>query len=81
MTVLDLAAFRTNDIRNCSTDGLVDLQAITINPAQPVRERFSSFMEKINNPYLFKVGGIAVAIRYVGEKTLFNSLLDSLSLQ
>lgn len=81
MTALDLAAFRSNDIRNCNINRLVDLQAITINPALPVRERFSSFMEKINNPYLFKVGGIAISIRYVGENTLFNSLLDSLSIQ
>ena len=81
MTAFDLAAFRTNDIRDCNTNSLVDLQSITINPALQVKERFSSFMEKINNPYLFKVGSIAVAIRYVGEKTLFNSLLDSLSFQ
>lgn len=78
MTCRDLAAMKLSHIQDCDTSQLVDLQTIQIDPALPLRERFSSFMEKIKNPYLFKVGGVSVAVRYAGEKTLFASLVDFL---
>ena len=68
---------KSESIRDCDTSRLVDLQTVAINPALPLRERFSSFMEGIKNPYLFKIGGLSVGVRYVGDKPLMNALADS----
>ena len=36
------------------------------------------FAEQVKNPYLFKVGNIAVKVEYCGEKTLSDSLASVL---
>lgn len=41
-----------------------------IDVALPREERIRSFMERVDDPYRFMSGNIAVNVRYVGDRTI-----------
>lgn len=56
------------DIRTCNKDELVDITTIEIDKSKPPAERIMDFIEKVKNPYLFKVGDVAVKLQFSQEK-------------
>lgn len=77
VTKRELARWAEVDINTCDPGELTELQDLIIDPALPAAERMSRFLEQVGNPYLFKVGGVVVKVRYGGEKRL-SALLSSL---
>ena len=45
-------------------DGLVDLNDVQMDTSLPVEEKVKSYIEQIKNPYKFRVGDVAVTIRF-----------------
>ncbi|MGE9889167.1 DUF6870 family protein [Mediterraneibacter faecis] len=43
---------------------LVDIGTIRIDPSLPSRDKFSSYLEQIKNPYLFRCGDVIVKVSY-----------------
>ena len=77
MTARELSMMKSESIRDCDTARLIDLRTVAVNPALPLGERFSSFLEGVKNPYLFKVDDISVGVRYVGQQPLIKALADA----
>ena len=53
-------------------DSLVDIRDVKIDRSQPVEERMKSYVERIKNPYLFKVGNTVVRVSYANTKATIN---------
>ena len=53
-------------------DSLVDIRDVKIDRSQPVEERMKSYVEQINNPYLFKVGNTVVRVSYANTQATIN---------
>ena len=53
-------------------DSLVDIRDVKIDRTQPVEERMKSYVEQINNPYLFKVGNTVVRVSYANTQATIN---------
>ncbi len=65
-------------IESCDKASLVDLNNIHIDTGQPAIARLAEFAKQVKNPYLFKVGDIAVNVIYRGEKSLSIALANVL---
>ena len=57
MTLEEMSAV---DVRTVSRDDLVDIRDVKIDRALPKKERLKSFIEQIENPYVFKCGDVVV---------------------
>lgn len=64
MTKQDLEAKRNVDFMSVSIDDLVDIRTVKINPDKPIHEKVIDFIQQIQNPYIFKVGEIAVKVNF-----------------
>lgn len=64
---------------DCNLSSLADLKDISVDTSQPTANRMISFAKQIKNPYLFKVGEIAVKVEYGEGKNLSDALVDILN--
>lgn len=77
--------FGTNELEQCSKtklersdiSELIDLQSIQIDTSKPVAERIPEFLEQVRNPYLFKVGDVAMKVNY-GDGKAFSDAIAAL---
>lgn len=73
--------FNTNDndlsIENYNPNDLVDIRNIVIDKKQPIENRILSFVEQIKNPYLFKVGNIAVKVNFNNNNATLQERLEN----
>ncbi|MCH5297690.1 MAG: hypothetical protein J1E85_08470 [Ruminococcus sp.] len=53
----------------------MDLKDISVDTSQSIENRMIRFAEQIKNPYLFKVGDIAVKVEYGENKKVFSDAL------
>lgn len=59
--------------RNLSTtDTLVDIRDVKINPDLPIEEKIKSFVEQVRNPYHFRVGKVKVRVSYADTDNTLN---------
>ena len=65
-------------ILNCNKEDLIDITTISIDRSLSKEERVLEFMRKIKNPYLFKVGDIAVKVVFNEGGLSFQELFEDL---
>lgn len=65
-------------VTKCNKDELVDLNSIAINSEKSKAERMLDFIYQIKNPYLFKVGDIAVKVVYAKSDVTLQQQMESL---
>lgn len=53
-------------------ESLVDIRDVKIDRSKPVEERMKSYVERIKNPYLFKVGNTIVRVSYANTQATIN---------
>ena len=59
---------------SCDKAALADLCGIRINTAETLTERALQFTRQVKNPYLFRVGDMAVSVIYCGTEPLTDLL-------
>lgn len=64
MNEQELDILKKVDVRNVALDDLVDIRSVKIDSTKCVEERIFDFIQQIKNPYVFKVGDIAVKVNY-----------------
>lgn len=79
LTQAELTVCKGEKIDFCPKKSLVDIRDITVDKTKSVKEKIEDFAEKVKNPYLFKVGDVAVKVIYNGEKDFSEALKDALS--
>ena len=62
----ELRRLQQADISACDIDRLTDISNLQINANQRTIEKMSSFIDRVGNPYLFKVGETVVKVEYEG---------------
>ena len=72
VTRVELLEMQQKNLNAIDKNQLVDIQNIKVNSKKPVNEKMEKYIKDTKNPYLFKVGDIAV-------KLTFNSAGDSFS--
>lgn len=71
----DLRELENVDIRTIKKNTLVEIKKVKIDPELERRERISSFVQQIKNPYCFICDGVIVKIGYTEtEDTLEEKL-------
>lgn len=59
-----LKVLKNCSLTQCKIEDLVDIRSVDIDITKPKGERMADFICQIKNPYLFKVGDIAVKVVY-----------------
>ena len=63
------------DVRTVDRDALADISGMEIDMSLPREERCRQFLEKVRNPYCYKVGDVVVKVRFADtDKTLDDRL-------
>lgn len=75
---LTLEEMKNVDIRTVDKSTLVDLNDVYIDTTLPVKKRIQSFIEQVKNPYLFKVGDVAVKVVFQESGPTLQERLESL---
>lgn len=75
---IDKEGMQSVDIRTVDKDTLVDLNTVVIDESLPVPDRVASFVEQIKNPYCFRVGNIAVKVKYKESGPTFQQNFEDL---
>lgn len=73
-----LARCKEVDVSSCDVNSLVDLREINIDTNQPVTQRIESFLEQVQNPYVFKVGDVVMKVDYGNGKQFAEAFTDIL---
>ena len=63
----------------CERSALKDIREIETATEQPVLQKSADFLEKMGNPYLFKVADIVVKVDYVGTRSFGEAMAALLS--
>lgn len=66
------------DIHTVDKDSLVDLSTVVIDESKPVHERMASFVEQVKNPYCFRIGDVAVKVKYKEDGPTFQECFEEL---
>lgn len=75
----ELKDLKKVDIESCDKDQLIDINNVKVDRSGTLEQRLNSFLTQIKNPYLFKVGDIAVKVEFSSNKSLEDSLTTLLS--
>ncbi len=59
-----MSLLKNVDIRTVDKSILKDMSDVKIDTSLPIPERVAAFLEQIKNPYVFKVGDVAVKFSY-----------------
>ena len=69
ITINDLNEMKNADLQTCNIDDLVDIRDVKVDKSKSQEEKLFDFIEKIKNPYLFKVGNTVVKVRFSENNT------------
>ena len=72
----DLKKLQNADIESCDKNSLTDIKNINIDADQKTVDKTKSFVEHVGNPYLFKVGEIAVKLEFEGGVSFNKAFAD-----
>ena len=67
------------DLQTVDKSKLVDLRDVKIDRRLKQNNRILSYIKQIKNPYVFKVGDMAVKINFTGTDRSFKSALESVT--
>lgn len=73
-----LRALKDCSLTQCNKEDLVDLGSVIIDTSRPTEERMLDFLYQIKNPYLFKVGDVAVKVIYGNTDVTLQKQMENL---
>lgn len=74
----ELEQMKNVDIQTVDKASLVDLNDVVIDTSQPVEQRIKSFIAQMKNPYVFRIGDVAVKVNYADSGPSFNEIFESI---
>ena len=77
----ELDAMQVIDIRTVDKSTLVDMSDFVFDNTLPQAERARRVLEKIKNPYLFRLGDMAVKVEFAESGPTMQELMASLLLR
>lgn len=80
ITINELNEMKQQDFNNCDENNLVDIRDINIDTSKTKQEKLLEFIEKIKNPYLFKVGDVVVRVKFADNNKSFQERMENILL-
>lgn len=78
MTNEALNFLRNSEVGDYMRDSLIDISTVEVDRSKPVKERLNDFVKEVGNPYVFKVGDVAVKVCYNPKgKTISDAVADA----
>lgn len=74
----DFSALKQIDICEIDKNELVNIKDICVDTKKPLSDRISEFVEKVKNPYCFRVGDIAVKVEFEKTEVTFEQRFENL---
>ncbi len=71
-------SMKNSSLETCDINNLVDITGIEIDDSDLKSNRLCEFIKKIQNPYLFKVGDVAVKVIYKDDGPSFQEKFEEL---
>ena len=75
VTKAALLALRDARLEEGGPGELIDLREVAVDTAQPLFRRFGDYAAAVGNPYLFRVGDVAVKLRFADRGRPFADAL------
>ena len=69
---------KNSDIKSCNKADLIDIRTIEIDKNKSQMERLLSFIQAVKNPYLFKVGDIAVKVSFADNEQSMQKKMENI---
>ena len=79
MTSEEYRKMLDTDFTDVGLDELTDISGIQIDRKLPLEERKQQYLKKVGNPYLVRVGGMKVKVRFAGGIS-FNEAFENMLL-
>ena len=76
MTAKELDALKGVDVRIVDRAELVDIREVPVERGLPAEERIKRFIEKVKNPYCFRVGDVVVKTVFSEDGGSFGERLE-----
>lgn len=73
-----LNEMKNSDIKSCNKADLIDIRTIEIDKNKSQMERLLSFIQAVKNPYLFKVGDIAVKVSFADNEQSMQKKMENI---
>lgn len=67
MTAEEYRALLAVDFEDVELGSLTDISKLRIDRGQPLEKRRQQYLKQVGNPYLVRVGGMKVKIRFAEE--------------
>lgn len=64
VTINSLNEMKNADLKECNIDDLVDIRDVKVDNNKTQIEKLMDFIDKIKNPYMFKVGDTIVKVKF-----------------
>lgn len=74
----DMSALKQIDVCEIDKNELVNIKDICVDTKKPLSDRISEFVEKVKNPYCFRVGDIAVKVEFEKTEVTFEQRFENL---
>ena len=73
-----LNEMKNSDIKSCNKADLIDIRTIEIDKNKSQMERLLSFIQAVKNPYLFKLGDIAVKVSFADNEQSMQKKMENI---
>lgn len=73
---MTLKEMKAVDVKTVDAETLVDINGVDIDMSLPRAERLKRFVEKIKNPYCYKVGDVVVKVRFADTDRTLDDCLE-----
>lgn len=74
-----LRQLRDMKLQEINENELVELKSVDVDKTLPIPERVADFIEKIRNPYCFKVDGVVVKLKFTENGGSFQDAFYSMA--
>lgn len=81
MEIKDLCSLKDVDVAVCDKSELVDMRDVNINELLTKNEKIEEFLDQIKNPYLFKIGDVAVKVSFNNDCVKLEDRLKTIAYQ
>lgn len=78
ITKNELEKLKEKSFDDYDINDLIDISQIEIDNSKQVHERICDFIDKVKNPYIFKVGKTPVRVRFAENGPTLNECLIKL---
>lgn len=73
--------FKSLSVKDCDKSTLTDIMSIKIDRRKPKSEKLIDYIAQIKNPYLFRLGDLAVKVTFAERGKTLQEEVESLVLE